>query len=159
VGFRTVVLDDRVDYANRERFPEPTEIMRIESFQSLPALAFDENSYLVIVTRGHLYDRIVLEQVLRSGAAYIGMIGSRNKRELVFKEMTAHGYGEEDLARVTAPIGTNIGAETPEELAVSIVGELIQVRAKREQTNRKERGSASGTCCRILSPEESVQAG
>ncbi|HXP95787.1 MAG TPA: XdhC family protein, partial [Telmatospirillum sp.] len=160
VGFRTVVLDDRTEYANRERFPEPTEIMRIETFHSLPALAFDEHSYLVIVTRGHLYDRIVLEQVLRSGAAYIGMIGSRSKRDLVFKEMTAHGYGEEELARVTAPIGTNIGAETPEELAVSIVGELILVRAKREHAEQKESGStSSGRCCRILTPEESVQAG
>ncbi|MDR3438419.1 XdhC family aldehyde oxidoreductase maturation factor [Telmatospirillum sp.] len=152
VGFRTVVLDDRADYANRQRFPEPTEIMQIESLQRLPALAIDENSYLVIVTRGHLYDRIVLQQILRSGAAYIGMIGSRSKRDLVFKEMAEHGYGEDELARVTAPIGTNIGAETPEELAVSIVGELIQVRAKRERVDQKERGNTSGRCCQILTP-------
>jgi xanthine dehydrogenase accessory factor len=154
VGFRTVVLDDRQDYANRERFPEPAEIVPLNSFDVLPALPIDENSYLVIVTRGHLYDRVVLEQVLRSGAAYIGMIGSRSKRDLVFKEMINHGYGEEELARVHAPIGTNIGAETPEELAVSIVGELIQVRAKREGGERKASDSASGACCRILAPNE-----
>jgi xanthine dehydrogenase accessory factor len=154
VGFRTVILDDRQDYANRARFPEPAEIVPVESFDNLPAFPIDENSYLVIVTRGHLYDGVVLKQVLRSDAAYIGMIGSRSKRDLVFKEMINHGYGEEELARVHAPIGTNIGAETPEELAVSIVGELIQVRAKREGGERKASDSASGACCRILAPNE-----
>jgi len=153
VGFRAVVLDDRTDYANRERFPEPTELVPLDSFNTLPALPIDENSYLVIVTRGHLYDRVVLEQVLRSKAAYVGMIGSRGKRDLVFKEMISQGFGEEELARVHAPIGTNIGAETPEELAVSIVGELIQVRAKRENGERKASDSASA-CCQILAPKE-----
>jgi xanthine dehydrogenase accessory factor len=154
VGFRTVILDDRGDYASRARFAEPAEIAPIDSFNTLPALPIDENSYLVIVTRGHLYDRVVLQQVLRSKAAYIGMIGSRSKRDLVFRELISQGFGEADLARVHAPIGTNIGAETPEELAVSIVGELIQVRAKRENGERKASDSAAGACCRILAPNE-----
>lgn len=152
VGFRTVVLDDRVDYANRERFPEPTELMVIESFNKLPSLKIDEDSYLVIVTRGHLYDRIVLEQVLQSNVRYIGMIGSRSKRDQVFKELINQGYEKEELDRVSAPIGTNIGAETPEELAVSIVGELIKVRSERENTVKKERSRSSGNCCRIIVP-------
>lgn len=152
VGFKTVVLDDRAEYANRERFVEPTEITVIESFRQLPRLAIDENSYLVIVTRGHLYDRIVLEQVLRSNPAYIGMIGSRNKRDKLFDELVGQGYGKEELAKIFAPIGTNIRAETPEELAVSIVGELIKVRSERESSN-KSAISASGTCCRILAPD------
>ena len=84
------------------------------------------------------------------------MIGSRGKRDLVFKDMISHGYREEELARVHAPIGTNIGAETPEELAVSIVGELIQVRAKREGVERKAPNDASGACCRILAPGEQL---
>jgi xanthine dehydrogenase accessory factor len=150
VGFRAVILDDRRAYANRERFAEPTEIVAIDSFDRLPALPIDENSYLVIVTRGHLYDGVVLKHVLRSGAAYIGMIGSRGKRDLIFKDMINHGFREEELARVHAPIGTNIGAETPEELAVSIVGELIQVRAKRESVERKAPNDALGACCRTL---------
>ena len=129
---------------------------RSNSFDRLPALPIDENSYLVIVTRGHLYDGVVLKQVLRSGAAYIGMIGSRSKRDLIFKDMISQGFREEELARVHAPIGTNIGAETPEELAVSIVGELIQVRAKREGVERKASDSASGACCRILAAGERV---
>ncbi len=151
VGFRTVVLDDRIEYANHDRFPEPTEIMVIESFKKLPELVIDENSYLVIVTRGHLYDKIVLEQVLRSNAGYIGMIGSRSKKTKVFQELIDQGYSKEELDRVYAPIGTNIGAETPEELAVSIVGELIKVRAERENEDQKPKND-TGTCCRLLTP-------
>jgi xanthine dehydrogenase accessory factor len=156
VGFRTVVLDDRADYANRERFPEPTAIMVIDSFSQLPDFKIDGNSYLVIVTRGHLYDRIVLEQVLRSNAGYIGMIGSRSKRDQIFKELINQGYGKEELDRVYAPIGTNIGAETPEELAVSIVGELIKVRAEQENMNQKPQNDVTGTCCRIIAPDAEV---
>lgn len=131
VGFRTVVMDDRADFANRERFPDPIEVRVIDSFKTLPQLEIDDNSYVVILTRGHLFDRHVLEQVLRRGAAYVGMIGSRNKRELIYEEMVSHGFTREELSRVFCPIGTVIGAETPEELAVSIVGELIKVRAEK----------------------------
>ncbi len=155
VGFTTIVLDDRAEYANRERFSDPVEVMVIDSFRNLPELPIDENSYLVIVTRGHLFDRIVLEQLLRSNAAYIGMIGSRSKRDKLYDELVKHGYSREELARVHAPIGTNIGAETPEELAVSIVGELIKVRAERESTSNRQ-ATVSGTCCRILAPDALV---
>ena len=152
VGFKTVILDDRADYANRQRFPEAAEIMVIASFDQLPQLAIDGDSYLVIVTRGHLYDRIVLEQILRSDAGYIGMIGSRSKRDQVFKELLAQGYEKEKIDRIHAPIGTDIGAETPEELAVSIVGELIQVRAKRERVALKQ-GESKGACCKLIRPD------
>ncbi|NLF51239.1 MAG: XdhC family protein [Leptolinea sp.] len=131
VGFRTVVLDDRVEYANRERFPIPIEVRVIEDFTKLPDLGIDDESYLIIVTRGHMFDKDVLAQVLRSGAGYIGMIGSRIKRELTYKDLMEHGFTEEELSRVYSPIGTAILAETPEELGISIVGELIKVRAER----------------------------
>jgi xanthine dehydrogenase accessory factor len=131
VGFRTVVLDDRSEYANRERFAEPTEIVPLESFSRLPELSIDDNSYIVIVTRGHMHDKVVLEQALRTGAGYIGMIGSRRKREKIYEALLQEGFVRSDLDRVYSPIGTAIGAETPEELAVSIVGELIKVRAER----------------------------
>jgi xanthine dehydrogenase accessory factor len=146
VGFRTVVFDDRMDFANRERFPEPVETRVIDSFKQLPQLEIDEDSYLVIVTRGHLYDKHVLEQVLRSPAAYIGMIGSRNKRELIYKEMVDHGFIREELTRVYCPIGTDIGAETPEELAISIVGELVKVRSEKTASKKKD----SAPCCKIM---------
>ncbi len=131
VGFRTVVLDDRPDYANAERFPAPVETKVIKDFTKLPDLGIDEDAYLVIVTRGHLFDKDVLAQVLRSGAAYVGMIGSQSKRELIYKELMERGFSDEELRRVYCPIGTSILAETPEELGISIVGELIKVRAER----------------------------
>lgn len=131
VGFRTVVLDDRAEYASRERFPIPIEVRVIEDFKNLPDLGIDDESYLIIVTRGHMFDKDVLAQVLRSGAAYIGMIGSRIKRELTYKDLMEHGFTKDELSRVYSPIGTAILAETPEELGISIVGELIKVRAER----------------------------
>jgi xanthine dehydrogenase accessory factor len=88
----------------------------------------------------------VLGQVLRSGAAYVGMIGSRNKRDLIYDEMVADGFTREELSRVFCPIGTNIGAETPEELAVSIVGELIKVRAGKSAPKKEVPAVA---CCEI----------
>lgn len=147
VGFRTVVLDDRVEYANRERFPGSIDIRVIDSFKKLPRLTIDEDSYLVIVTRGHLFDKDVLEQVLRSRAAYIGMIGSRIKRDLIYKEMIDRGFKQEELTRVYCPIGTAIGAETPEELGISIVGELVKVRAEKNRAAKKDETAPSSACC------------
>jgi xanthine dehydrogenase accessory factor len=134
VDFRVVILDDRAEFANRDRFPLADEIHVLRSFSDcLSALDIDEDSYLVIVTRGHVHDKTVLEQCLRTNAHYIGMIGSRLKRDRVFGELKAQGFTAEDFKRVHSPIGTNIGAETPEEIGISIVGELIQARSERNQ--------------------------
>ena len=131
VDFRTVVLDDRSDFANSERFPKADQIMLTPSFDSVfDDLEVDRDSYLVIVTRGHLHDKTVLEGALRTKAGYIGMIGSRRKQALVYQELMGKGFTEEDLKRVYNPIGLDISAETPEEIAVSIVAELIQIRAR-----------------------------
>lgn len=151
VGFRTIVMDNRTEFANRERFSEPVEIKVIDSFTKMPQLDIDGDSYLVIVTRGHLFDKVVLEQVLRSKAAYIGMIGSRSKRDLVYAELLQQGFTKTELESVYSPIGTNIGAETPEELAVSIVGELVKVRSEKTQHKKKDNGGDSIHCCRIQS--------
>jgi xanthine dehydrogenase accessory factor len=138
VGFKTVVLDDRSEYANSERFPASSEITLLESFDRLPELAIDEDGYIVIVTRGHLHDKTILAQALKTKAGYIGMIGSRRKREKIFEMLAGDGFGKQDFDRVYSPIGTDIGAETPEELAVSIVGELIKVRAEKEKCVQKK---------------------
>ncbi|HKJ64369.1 MAG TPA: XdhC family protein, partial [Desulfopila sp.] len=87
------------------------------------------DDYVVIVTRGHLHDRTVLAQALRTDAGYIGMIGSRRKRAAIYTTLKNDGFTDTDLARVHNPIGLPIGADTPEEIAVSIAAELIQVRA------------------------------
>jgi xanthine dehydrogenase accessory factor len=131
VGFRVVVVDDRSEFANAERFPEADNILVIDDFnQALDGLDIDEDSFIVIVTRGHQYDRTVLEQSLRSSASYIGMISSRRKRAAIYEALMANGVEIEQLERVHSPIGINIGGETPEEIAVSIVAELISERSK-----------------------------
>ena len=131
VGFKTVVLDDRAEYANDKRFPSSSKIILLESFDRLPELAVDEDGYIVIVTRGHLHDKTILAWALKTKAGYIGMIGSRRKRDKIFEVLAEEGFGQHDFDRIYSPIGTDIGAETPEELAVSIVGELIKVRAEK----------------------------
>jgi xanthine dehydrogenase accessory factor len=88
------------------------------------------DAYVVIVTRGHAHDQAVLEQVLSTPTAYIGMIGSRRKVAHCFQALKAKGFGPDDLDRVHAPIGLDIGSETPEEIAVSIVAQMIQVRSQ-----------------------------
>lgn len=132
VGFKLVVADDRPTFANRERFPEANEIV-VDAYEVLlEKLRIDENSYLIIVTRGHLYDMIVLKQALRTNARYIGMIGSGRKIRMLYDNLVKEGISKDLLKRVHAPIGLDIGAETPEEIAVSILAELIHVRAGKE---------------------------
>lgn len=132
VGFVTVVIDDRPAFANKERFPQ-SDIMVVDNFECLSKLPINKDSYLVIVTRGHLHDRTVLEQALQTEAGYIGMIGSKKKRDHLFKALQAQGVSSAILQRVYSPIGIDISAETPEEIAVSIVAELIKARAEREK--------------------------
>lgn len=134
VDFHVKVMDDRSEFANEERFPEADVVQVLASFDdSFQQLDIDDESYLVIVTRGHLHDKVVLQQALRTNARYIGMIGSRRKRDRIYGELIAQGFTKADLDRVYAPIGTPIAAETPEEIGVSIVGELIKVRAEAGQ--------------------------
>lgn len=130
VGFWTVVLDDRAEYASTRRFPAADELVVIDSFDdALRCINVDRDSFIVIVTRGHLHDQTVLAQALKTGAGYIGMIGSRRKCALIFQALLKEGFTQEDIQRVHAPIGLPIEAETPEEIGISIVAEMIQVRA------------------------------
>jgi xanthine dehydrogenase accessory factor len=130
VGFRVVVIDDRPEFANFERFPDAI-INVIDDFdRAFDGLEIDEDSFIVIVTRGHQYDRTVLAQSLKTRAGYIGMISSRKKRETIYKALASDGADITKLEQVHSPIGINIGGETPEEIAVSIVAELIQVRSQ-----------------------------
>lgn len=132
VDFNTVVLDDRQEFANQERFPEANRIIVLDSFaQALESLVIDQDSYVVIVTRGHAHDKTVLAAALKTDAGYIGMIGSTRKRNAIYRALLEEGFTNQDIARVYAPIGLEISAETPEEIAVSIVGELIKVRAEK----------------------------
>ena len=131
VHFKVVVIDDREIFANRERFPEADEVIVSEFEKCFDLLNIDRSSYIVIVTRGHLYDGFVLEQAVKTDARYIGMIGSKKKIKILFQNLIEKGIPKETLNQVNAPIGLDINSETPEEIAVSIVGELIKVRGER----------------------------
>jgi xanthine dehydrogenase accessory factor len=131
VGFRVVVVDDRPEYASAARFPEAQQLIVTGDYnRAFDGLEIDHDSFIVIVARGHKYDRAVLGQALESTAGYIGMIGSRRKREAIYAALTAAGVKKERLEQVHSPIGIDIGGETPEEIAVSIVAELIRVRSE-----------------------------
>lgn len=130
IGFVTVVIDDRSEFANKGRIPEADELIVPDSLEEpFDSIEFGLDSYIVIVTRGHMYDELVLRRALKTNAAYIGMIGSSKKRETIYKHLLEDGYTQEDISRVYSPIGIPIGAETPEEIAVSIAAELIKVRS------------------------------
>ncbi len=130
VGFQVVVVDDRPQFANKERFPEAQEVIAEEFPLALPKLKINKASYVVIVTRGHAYDREVLEWAVGTDARYVGMIGSRKKIQTVYQNLQEKGIPPEKFKRVHAPIGLNIEAVTPEEIAVSIVAEMIQERRR-----------------------------
>jgi xanthine dehydrogenase accessory factor len=128
LGFRTVVFDDRAEYANRDRFPQAEEVL-VEDFEvGLSTLDITPNTWVVIATRSHESDAMALQAVIESPAAYIGLMGSQRKVGLVFKALQEEGVGEEQLARVYAPVGLDLGAETPEEIALSIMAEMIMLR-------------------------------
>ncbi|MFW6373912.1 MAG: XdhC family protein, partial [Thermodesulfobacteriota bacterium] len=130
VEFRTVVLDDRSEFANRDRFPGVDQVHVLDRFENtFSGLSTDSNSFIVILTRGHSHDRTVLAQALRTQAGYIGMIGSHRKRDTIYRSLRDEGFTTADLDRVHCPIGLDIGGETPEEIAVSIVAEMIEVRS------------------------------
>ena len=134
VGFKVVVIDDRPEFANRERFPEADEVIAQDLPLAFPQLTTNRSSYIAIVTRGHLQDETVLEWAVKTDAAYIGMIGSRKKNQTVFSHLQSKGVPEKRLGEVHAPIGLNIDAKTPEEIAVSIIAEIIKARREGDHT-------------------------
>jgi len=128
VGFQVVVLDDRPDFANVERFPEADEIIVADFIETLRDYPITDANYIVLVTRGHRYDEQSLREILNSSAAYIGMIGSRRRVATVLRHLAEEGYPPERLQQIYSPIGLDIGAETPEEIALSIMAEIVKVR-------------------------------
>ncbi len=135
VGFRCVMLDDRPDFADRARFPTAEEVRCIDLRNIAASVRIGCEDYVCVMTRGHAHDTEVQAQVLRRHPCYVGVIGSRKKAAAVRKTLAElHGLTDEELDQVTTPIGLAIGAETPEEIAVSIAAQLIQVRAQRTKT-------------------------
>jgi len=134
VGFDVTVIDDRETYANRERFPEAQQVVAEDFDKAIERLSPGESSYIVIVTRGHRDDMRVLRWAVQTPARYVGMIGSKRKTIGIFKELQKESLSPQLFDRVYAPIGLDIGAVTPEEIAVAIMAELI---AKRRNVERE----------------------
>ena len=127
-GFATTVIDNRDSYANRERFPEASEVIAAEYEEVFPALSCNDATYAIIVTRGHKDDMRVLRWAAEQPLRYIGMIGSKRKTLEVAKQLHKEGVALDKLSRVHAPMGLDIGAVTPEEIAVAVVAEMIRRR-------------------------------
>ncbi len=128
LGFSVTVIDDRPDYANRERFPEADHVICADFEPALAELPVDHNTFIVLVTRGHKQDELSLRCLVERPAAYLGMIGSKRRTGAVLQHLADDGFNPEALARVRTPIGLDIGAETPEEMAISILAEIIASR-------------------------------
>jgi xanthine dehydrogenase accessory factor len=128
LGFKIAIIDDRAEFASTKRFPEAEMVLAGDFSKAFSKLKIDKTSYIVIVTRGHQNDELVLEWAVGTPAKYIGMIGSQTKVKTVFSHLLAKGVSKGRLDSVYSPIGLEIGAQTPEEIAVSILAEIIKVR-------------------------------
>jgi len=133
LDFYVVVADDQPEFATYDRFPKADEVLHLPQYQSLSDyLTIDDQSFVLVMTRGNQFDQEVLAQVLLSPAKYIGMMGSKVKRNTVFQKMIERGFEYEDLQRIHCPVGLPIEGESPEEIAVSISAELIGLRRKKD---------------------------
>ena len=128
LGFEVIVVDDRADFATKERFPRADDVLCIP-FGAVPAqIVIDRTTYLVLVTRAHEHDEEVLRQVADSRAPYIGMIGSKRRVITVYRRLLEEGVTQEQLRRIYAPVGLAINARTPQEIAVAVMAEIVSVK-------------------------------
>ena len=128
LGFEVTIIDDRADFANSQRLPEADRVIAADMAETLASLKIGPNSYVVLVTRGHKFDEGALRQVVASNAAYVGMIGSRSRVRTVKGRLIHDGFSKERVEAIYAPIGIDIGAQTPEEIALSIMAEIVNIR-------------------------------
>ena len=128
LGYRIYIVDDRPQFANKERFPEAEETVVADYGEGLNHVPINANTSIVVATRGHRYDDLALEAAIKTPAGYIGLLGSRRKTILIYQRLAQQGVPVERLREIRAPLGLDIGALTPEELAVSIMSEIIMHR-------------------------------
>lgn len=136
--FDIVIVEDRKEFASRERFPHAKELVLGDIEESLKEYPIDEDSYIVIVTRGHKYDQKALEAVLDSKASYIGAMGSKAKVIKMFRNLEEEGIDREELDKVYSPIGLDISCGTPEEIAISILAEVLLVKNQGSLVHMRE---------------------
>ena len=140
LGMEVAIIDDREDYANAERFPYGANVICGDFGEELERFPITANTYIVLVSRGHKVDELALRTVAERGAGYVGMIGSKRRTRTVLQHLAEEGIDREALERVFTPIGLDIGAETPEEIAVSVLGEIVLVRRGGGAQPMSERG-------------------
>ena len=128
LGFRLFVTDDRAEFVSKERFPEADELVQGIPEEALPKLPINANTFIVIATRGHRFDNVALEAAVRTPAKYVGLLGSLRKTILIYEDLLRSGVPIERVKEVRSPVGLDMRARTPEEIAVSIMGEILMFR-------------------------------
>ena len=128
LGFRLFITDDRQEFANEERFPEADMVVPLKPEEALPQLPINPNTFIVVATRGHRYDNVALEAAARTPARYVGLMGSLRKAILIYEDLIRSGVPMERIKEIRSPIGLDIRARTPEEIAVSIMAEVLMFR-------------------------------
>ena len=128
LGFQVYVTDDRAEFANPERFPEAVSTVVAKPEDALPALPINPNTFIIIATRGHRYDNVALAAAARTPARYVGLLGSKRKTILIYEDLLRMGVSIERLRELRAPVGLDIHARTPDEIAVSILAEMLMFR-------------------------------
>ncbi|HYA11482.1 MAG TPA: XdhC/CoxI family protein [Thermodesulfovibrionales bacterium] len=144
-GFRVTVVDEREEYANRDNIPDANEIVMIDFEKVFSKVPVDQNTYLVIATRGHNHDLDALKAGLKTEAGYIGLLGSKRKKALLFKTLRDEEFSQTDIDRVITPVGLPISSVTPEEIAISIMAQIIKYR--REHASP---GLSDSSCSRFI---------
>ena len=132
VGFQYTIIEDRPEFAQKERFSDASDIILGDVEQIAKEMEFCDRDFIAIVTRNHELDYHTLRQVITKPAAYIGLIGSKAKRSQIFNKLEKDGFSKSDMDQIHTPIGLDIGAETPEEIAISILAEMIAVKNKKQ---------------------------
>ncbi|SJZ33518.1 XdhC/CoxI family protein [Selenihalanaerobacter shriftii] len=135
LDFKLIVVDDRPSFANQKLFPEVKRVI-CTAFENVSAeIEINEADYIVIATRGHQHDYTCLKQVIKSKAKYIGMLGSKRRVYSIFNRLKEEDYSGNEIDQINAPIGLDIGSETPEEIGISILAEIIKIRRTGDQSN------------------------
>lgn len=156
LGFTVTVIEDRPKFADNARAAGADRVICEPFGQGLAQIAGDSDSWFIIVTRGHRYDRECLKSILGKKYAYVGMMGSRRRVAIVKEQLEAEGISREALDGVHTPIGLKIGAETPEEIAVSVMAEIIEVKSKRNKADGAAAGGYSGKMLSAIYEKESL---
>ena len=128
LGFHVFVTDDREEFANTERYPEADIVVAKKPEEAIPELPINPNTFIIIATRGHRYDNVALEAAARTSAKYVGLLGSRRKTILIYEDLVRMGLPEERIREIRSPVGLDIGGRTPDEIAVSIMAEVLMFR-------------------------------